>query len=324
MRNRILGFAAFAGILLAVPAVFTRVPFYTMSAAIFIALFGLAALGLVPLTGRAGQVSMGQAAFYGIGAYTSALLTTKYHMGVLFSVLAGVALGALVAWLVGLFIFRTQGHYLALATLAFGLALGFLLNQLEVTGGNGGINSLPPMRPFGLDLSDNVTMWYFIAGILFLAVLAVDALLRSDIGRALTALGDSPIATAASGISISALRRWAFTLAGGLAGLAGALHAHWQLAVDPGMLHILNSVYLLIFATVGGLRTVWGPLLGAFAVTTLSEMSKLYIPLVLPNARGSYEIVVYGLALIVVLVFLPNGIAGGLTSLWRRLRTART
>ncbi|WP_018347942.1 branched-chain amino acid ABC transporter permease [Longispora albida] len=317
--KRLLGYALFVTALLLVPAVFTRLPFYTMAVANLVILGALAGLGLVPLTGRAGQISMGQAAFYGIGAYTSALLSLKFHVPVLVAVVAGVAAGAGVAWLVGLFIFRTQGHYLALATLAFGLAIGFLVNQLEFTGANGGLTGLKPL--FGI--TDHLQMFYILAGVLFVAVVLVDSVLRSDVGRVLTALGDSPIGTASSGISISALRRSAFSLAGGLAALAGALHAHWQVAVNPGMFSILDSVMLLVMATVGGLRTVWGPPLGALCVLTLSEMSKLYIPEILPNAHGKFEIAVYGLCLVLVVLFLPSGLAGGAGSLWRRLRGAR-
>ncbi len=319
LRSRWFGYATFLGVLLLVPAVFTRVPFYTMTVAVLMCLSAIAALGLVPLTGRAGQVSMGQAAFYGVGAYTSAILTTRYHVGTLVAMAAGVALGALVAYVVGLFIFRTQGHYLALATLAFGLALGFLVNQLDYTGGNGGLSGLPPLRPFGIAITGDLGMFYLLAAVLLFCVVGVDTLLRSDIGHALTALGDSPIATAASGLSISALRRATFTLAGGLAALAGTLHAHWQLAVDPSLLGILSSIQLLIIATVGGLRSVWGAPVGAFVVVSLSEASKQYVPELFPNATGQYELVVYGICLIVILLFLPGGICGGVAALVRRL-----
>jgi branched-chain amino acid transport system permease protein len=315
-RSSYIGYGVFAAVLLAVPAIFTRVPFYTMSTAVLMGLFAIGALGLVPLTGHARQISFGQAAFYGIGGYASAILTTRWHLSPILGLLAGMALAAAVAWLLGLAIFRVQGHYLALATLGIDIALTYLANQLPFTGRNAGITDVPPLgAAFGTDLS----MYYLVAGVLLVSVVAVDRLLRSDLGKLLTAAGDSPVATAASGIDIAGLRRTAFTLAAVLAAVAGSLATHWYRYADPSMLSFLNSLQFVIIATVGGLRTVWGAPLGAFTVITLAEVSRQVAPLVLPNAGGEYELAVYGLALVGALLFLPNGVAGGLKDLVVRL-----
>jgi branched-chain amino acid transport system permease protein len=319
LQTRWFGYAVFLVLLLLVPAVFTRVPFYTMSVAVVIGLQAITALGLVPLTGRGRQISIGQAGFYGIGGYTSALLSTKAGLTPLLGVLAGMVLAAVVAWLLGRFLFRVQGHYLALATLSFGLTLGFLFAQLPLTGATSGITAVPSMDLFGLAISSDLGMYYLVAAVLLVAVIVVDSLLRSPVGRAMTAAGDSPIAAAASGVSISALRRATFALAAALGALSGSLYVHWTSFADPSMLDILTSVQFLVIATVGGLRTVWGAPTGAFVVITLSEAAKTLIPKVMPDATGNYEIVVYGVALILVLIFLPDGVAG----LFRRTACGR-
>jgi branched-chain amino acid transport system permease protein len=317
--SRLLGPGLLLALLLLVPAVFTRVPLFTMSVAVLMCLQAIAALGLVPLTGRARQISLGQAAFFGIGGYTSAILTTRWQVNALLAMVLGMALAAVVAYLLGLFIFRTQGQYLALATLSFGLVVSYLVGQLPLTGAANGLSGIPPLAPFGREISGDLPTYYLVAGVLLVAVVLVDGLLRSPVGQALTALGDSPIATASSGISISRLRRNTFALAATLSALAGSLYAHWSGFMDPGQAGILSSVQLLTIATVGGLRTVWGAPLGALMIGTLSEASKDVIPRLIPNATGDYEVVVYGIALVAILLFLPDGVGGGLTGWAGRL-----
>lgn len=322
LRSRWLHYGVLLGILLLVPAIFTRVPFYTMSVAVLIGLQAIAALGLVPLTGHAGQISLGQAAFFGVGGYVSAIFTMRWHVNALLAIVIGMALAAGLAYLVGLFIFRAQGHYLALATLSFGLVVSYLAGQLPITGGSDGLPGIPALRPFGFTISGDLPMYYLIALVLLAAVIVVDSVLRSQAGKALTALGDSTVATAALGVSIAGLRRNAFALSAALAALAGSLYAHWSSYMDPSQAGIINSIQLLIIASIGGLRTVWGAPLGALVIITFSEASKNLIPQLLPHATGNYQIVVYGVALIVVLLFLPRGVGGGLAGLAGRMARA--
>ena len=281
-----------------------------MSVAVLMGIQAIAALGLVPLVGRGGQISLGQAAFYGIGGYTSAILTTRWHANALLALVVGMVIAAGVAHVVGLFIFRAEGQYLALATLSFGLAVSYLANQLPLTGAADGISGIPPLAPAGRELTDDLSVYYLVAAVLLATIMVVDGLLRSPVGDALTALGDSPVATAASGISVSALRRNAFTLSAALAALAGSLYAHWSTFMDSSQAGILNSIQLLVIATVGGLRTVWGAPVGAFLIITFSEASKSLIPRAIPDAAGNYEIVVYGIILIITILFLPQGVVG--------------
>jgi branched-chain amino acid transport system permease protein len=303
--------------LLLVPAVFTRVPFYTMSTAVQMAILAIATAGLTLLMGHAGQISIGQAAFFGIGAYASAILTTRAALPPLAALVAGVALSCLVAWLVGRLIFRVSGHYLALATLAFGLMLGYLARQLSLTGGASGIVDIPRLAIGSFVLRGDLRYYYLAAGVLVVVLVLSRNLVGSLFGRSLVALGDSEIAAASAGVDTARHKRVVFVIAAAFASVAGSLYAHWVTFVDYHTLDLLLSLQLLIMATVGGLRSVWGAPIGAFIVLTLSQAAREVLPEIAPNVGGDFEIAVYGIALILVLLFLPHGVAGGLRALVR-------
>lgn len=318
-RARILlPFAVLMGLLLLAPAVFTRVPFYTMSTAVQMAILATATLGLTLLTGSAGQISIGQAAFYGIGAFGSAILTTRSGLSPLVALLLGMVVAGVAAYVVGLFIFRVSGHYLALATLALGLVLGYVSKQLPITGGAEGIVDIPKIQVGSVVFGSDLSFYYLAAAVLFVALLVAWRVTHSTFGRSLTAIRDSEIAAAACGINIAARKRAVFVLAAVLAALAGSLYAHWVTFVDYHTLDLLLSLQLLIMATIGGLRTIWGAPVGAFIVITLTQSAKELLPKIAPNVGGQFEVAVYGIALIIVLLYLPTGVAGALGGLGRR------
>ncbi|HEX6968491.1 MAG TPA: branched-chain amino acid ABC transporter permease [Micromonosporaceae bacterium] len=321
MRRLLLGYAIFAAILYAIPGIFTRVHPYTMSDGVQMAILAIAALGLIPLTGYANQISLGQAAFYGTGAYASAILTTHSGWSPWLAMLVGAALAGGGAYLLGLFIFRVSGHYLALATIALGLVLAIVARQLAITGGSEGIPGVPYLSLFGVEVVGDVDYYYLTATALLLATLVVGLVVRSSLGRSLTAVGDSAFAAAASGIDIARYKRVAFVLAAVLAAVAGSLYAHWVTYIDVHTLDLLLSIQMLIVVAVGGMRTVWGAALGSFIVVSLVRFSKEWLPALSEKAGGQVEIVAYGTALILVLLFLPRGVAGGFADLFHRLRS---
>jgi branched-chain amino acid transport system permease protein len=305
-----LPFAIFAAALLLVPPIFTRVPFFTMSTGVQMAVMAIAALGLVVLMGHAGQIYIGQAAFFGMGAFSSAILTTSSGLSPILAMLVGMLLAGATAYVVGLGIFRVSGHYLALATIAFGLTLGFIARQVSITGGASGIFGVPDLAIGTIAFRNDLSFYYLAAAILFVAVVLVRNMLGSMFGRSLLALGDSEIAASSSGISTARHKRTAFVIAAVLAALAGSLQAHWITFVDYHTLDLLLSIQILIMATVGGVGTVWGAAVGSFIVIALSQAAKETLPLVFPNVGGQFEIIVYGVALVVVLLFMPKGVAG--------------
>lgn len=316
---RWLQYIIFALILAVMPLVFSTVPFLTVSLAVQMLLLAIAGLGLVLLMGFAGQISIGQAAFYGIGAYTSAILTTRTGMSPILALIAGAVLSGVVAWVVGRFIFRIRGHYLALATLAFGLVLSHLAQQLAITGGSGGIIGVPRLAFGSFVLTSDLGYYYVAAVVLVITTAAVDNLVRSHIGRSLMALGDSEPAAAAVGVHIAQRKRMVFVIAAVLASIAGSLYAYWVTYVDHHTMGLLLSIQLLIVATVGGQRSVWGAAVGALFVIGIAQMAQELLPLLFSHAGGQFEIAVYGVFLILALLFLPSGIVGGIDALWRKV-----
>ncbi len=313
-------YGVFVAVLLCVPAVFTRVPFFTMANAVQMAILAIATLGLILLAGFAGQISIGQAAFYGIGAYASAILTTEVGLSPILGMVVGMVLCGAVAYVVGSFIFRVRGHYLALATLAFGLMMGNIARQLEITGGASGIVDIPKLALGPLIVGSDLRYFYFVAVILLVLTVLARNLVRSLFGRSLRALGDSEIAAASSGVGVAGHKRAVFVVAAVYASIAGSLYAHWVTFVDYHTLDLLLSIQLLIMATVGGLRTVWGAPVGAFLVLTLSQLAKELLPRISSNVGGQFEIAVYGLALILVLLLMPRGVAGAVVDAFRSRR----
>lgn len=306
----ILPYFVFALILAVLPYIFDATPFFTVSTAVQMAIMSIATLGLVLLMGQAGQISIGQAAFFGIGAFSSAILTTRWEIAPIWACLVGMVIAGVIAWVVGLAIFRVRGHYLALATIAFGLSLSYLARQIEITGGASGILGIPSIEIGALTLFDDLSFYYLAATILLICLILTHNLTRSMFGRSLLAIGDSEIAADSVGINTAKQKRGIFVIAAVLAALAGSLQAHWVTFIDYHALDLMLSIEILIMAAVGGLVTVWGAPVGAFIVIALSRAAKETIPSLFPNVGGQYEIVVYGIALIIVLLYLPNGVAG--------------
>lgn len=310
LARALLPYAVFAGALLLIPAVFTRVPFFTMANAVVMAIMAIATLGLTLLMGHAGQISIGQAAFFGIGAFSSAILTTRFGLSPILAIVVGLVLAGGVAWLVGLGIFRVTGHYLALATLAFGLVAGFVARQLEITGAASGIFGVPQLAIGPITFRSDLAFYYLAAGILFVVMVLSNNLVGSLFGRSLMALGDSEIAAASSGVDTARHKRTVFVVSAVLAALAGSLQAHWITFVDYHTVDLLLSIQILIMAAIGGVGTIWGAPVGAFVVVALAQGARETLPQLFPKVGGQFEIAVYGIALILVLLFMPRGLAG--------------
>jgi len=310
--------------LLLIPFVFTRVHPYTMADGVQLVLLATAALGLVPLTGYAGQVSLGQAAFYGTGAYATAILTVTFHQSPLLGLLVGAVAAGLLAWLLGRALFRAAGHYLTLATIAVGLVLGVVVKQLGITGGAEGLSGLPPLSFGGVQILGDVNFFYVAAGVLVVASLVVQRMCRSQLGTTLLAISDSPVAAQSGGVDPAPQKRFAFVVAAVCSAVAGSLYALWSGFVDASTLDLNLSLQLLIIATVGGRRSVFGATVGAFVVVSLARIAKEWLPDVSSHAGGQVEIIAYGLALILVLRLLPRGIIGALAAWLNRLSASKS
>ena len=297
---------------IAVIAVLPRiVPSFVVFDLIFVASYAIAILGLIVLTGMNGQISLGHGAFMALGGYVVAVLAQKaglpYWAGVPLAAIASGAFGMLI----GLVALRLEGVYLALATFSLAVATpSFLKHFKSITGGFNGMPLDPVQAPSWVPLTGQQWLYYCtwaVAGVMFLLTAL---LVRGKFGRALRALRDNPIAAISFGVSPYTYKTLAFGWSAVLAGVAGGFLAIPTAYVSPDTFTVTLSITLLIGAVLGGITTFWGALVGGVVVE--------FLPLVAQRVNAAAPAVVYGIALILVMMFVPDGIVGGLVRLVRR------
>jgi branched-chain amino acid transport system permease protein len=241
------------------------------------------------LTLSCGMLAMANAAFMGIGAYTSAILTMNYGWPFPAAIAAGMAAPAVVAFLIGKPTLRLSGVYLAMATLAFGEVVRiFILNTDNLTGGALGLNGIPQL-----------TMWWHVLLAVALVLFFLARLRRSKIGRAFEAIKEDETAAGLMGIDVNGHKMLAFALGAAIAGLAGALNAHLTFFIGPQEFGFDRGVEILTMTILGGINSLFGPVIGAFIITLLPELLRSF---------KDYRSVVNGLILVVIVLFLPKGL----------------
>jgi len=313
-RNELLGLGILVVVVIALP--FVASP-SVLGIAVFAMIFALPAIGLNLLMGLAGQVSLGQAAFFAAGAYAHAILLTRFEIPGPIAAAAGVTAAMLLALLVGVPLLRLHGHHLALATLGLGFIVMILARESDITGRNTGIYGFSRPVVFGVTIDNNALFLWFVAPAVIVAIALAMNLTRSRVGRALSALNDSGIAAESLAVPTFRLRLGVFVLSAGLAGLGGVFYAYHVSLVSPAVSDLHLSVEFLLMAVLGGLGSVWGALLGAVAVEWLGEGLRDIIPALIPGAGGEVQLVGYGLALVVVIIAMPGGVHGFALSVWR-------
>jgi branched-chain amino acid transport system permease protein len=278
----------------------------------YVGLYAIVALGLVLLTGVAGLISFGQAAFVGIGAYTTAYLTTQFGLSPWVGLLAGIGLTGLSAFLIGTLTMRISGHYLPLSTIAWGLSLYYLFGNLEMLGKHDGINGIPPIAIGQFTFGNGASMYLLIWAVVILALVSVVNFLDSRAGRAVRALKFGTVMPEAMGVDTARLKIVIFVYAAVLAGISGWLYAHLQQAVNPTPFGLKYGIDYLLMVVVGGAGHVWGAILGAGLLAVLSNFLQEWLPGVL-GTGGNFEAIVFGIALVIFLQFANEG-------LWPRLQ----
>ena len=272
---------------------------FTVTLVNYIGLSALVALGLVLLTGIGGLTSFGQAAFVGLGAYTTAYLTTRHGMSPWGTLIVGMAVTTAVSLALGFITLRLSGHFLPLGTIAWGISLYFLFGNMEVLGGHGGIDSIPPVDLFGLELGSSRAFFYVIWVTLLAAIVTTRNMLDSREGRAMRSLRSMTM-TEAMGINTLRYRMVLFMIAAQFACVSGWLYAHLQRFVNPTPFSLGHGIEYLFMAVLGGAGAVWGAVFGAGAVTFLKEWLQDLLPKLL-GSSGNFEMVVFGLLTIAVL-----------------------
>ncbi|MBN9425826.1 MAG: branched-chain amino acid ABC transporter ATP-binding protein/permease [Burkholderiales bacterium] len=281
----------------------------------YIGLYALVTLGVVLLTGMAGMMSIGQAAFVGIGAYSTTLLTTSnLPLGEASAGLlpwAGLGVGWLVTLVVALILgavtLRLGGHFLPLGTIAWGLSLYYIFGSSPYFGGHTGIASIPSLSLFGYRLESNVDMFWLIWAMLLLAIWMMSNLLDSRQGRAIRALKGGSVMAEAMGVNTTRTRILAFTIAAMLASASGWLYAHMQRFINPSPFGLNMSIEYLFMAVIGGASHLWGAVAGAAVVTGLKHWLQDLLPHVL-GVAGNFEMIAFGVLMILVLHRAPDGI----------------
>ena len=282
----------------------------------YIALGALVALGLVLLTGVAGLTSFGQAAFVGIGAYTSAWLSTTHALPAWLAwaggspwigLVAGIALTAVVAWMLGAVTLDLSGHYLPLCTIAWGISLYFLFTNLDFLGGHAGLTDIPSPSIAGFRIRGAASFHYLIWATLLAAMVFTRNLLDSRAGRAIRALRGGATMAEAMGVDTGQARMAAFLVAALFAAVSGWLYAHMQRFINPTPFGLGMSIEYLFMAVIGGAASVWGALLGAGLITFLNQWLQDLLPALL-GATGNFEVIVFGMLMILLLQRTPDGL----------------
>ncbi len=297
-------FPLFALFMAALPAL--PLPDFWITQLNYIGLHAIVALGLVLLTGVAGLTSFGQAAFVGIGAYTAAFLAVTLGISPWLTLLIGVALSVGVALVLGAITLRMSGHYLPLATIAWGLTIYYTISNMEFLGKYDGLLGVPTITLFGASLGSGRGIYLLIWLFALLSALAVTNLLDSRPGRAIRALKNGTTMAEAMGISTFRYKVIAFVLAAVLASISGWLFAHFQRTVNPSPFGLNKGIEYLFMAVLGGVGHVWGAFLGAGVLKIVEDQLQTLLPKLI-GTSGNFEIIVFGLVLIAVLKYAPDG-----------------
>lgn len=290
---------------------------YVLSTLIFIGIYSIVTISLCLLMGYAGQISLGHAAFYGMGAYGSAILTVKFGLNPWLALLAAAAFTALVAWTIGIPTLKLKEHYLALATLGFGVIVYIIFTQETAwTGGPSGLSGIPYLSLGQLTFNNDLSYYYLVwAAVLFTIYLSSN-IVNSRIGRALRAIHGSETAAEAMGVNTAAYKLQIFVLSAVFASIAGSLYSHYITMINPSPFGFRMSIEFVLMAVVGGIASIWGPLVGVSVVIFLTQLLRDLIPLLLPSAGGEMELVAFGLILSVIMIFMPEGLFRGLMDRW--------
>lgn len=309
----------------------------TFDTLIRIGILTIVVVGLNLLMGYAGQISLGQAAFYGLGAYVSAVMTTlstrhdalpeisRAWWWPWLAMLVGMALTGVFAYLIGKPILRLRGNYLAMATLGVGIVTYTLFREGgSLTGGSDGIAGIPRLAIGRYLRCWPMERYYFLVWTLAIAAIIVASnIVDSRVGRALRAIHDSEVAASVSGVDTAHYKVQVLVVSAMMASLAGSLYAHFQALIAPTPFAFTASVELVCMAAVGGLASIWGAPFGVAFVYVVKEVLRARMHDLL-GVGGEHELIAYGVILMLIMIFVPEGLTAGGIDLVRRLRYRRT
>jgi len=285
---------------------------YYLNVLVFVGIYSLITIGLSLFMGYAGQISLGQAAFFGLGAYTSGVLSAKFGVSPWLALPAAVFVTAGIAFLIGAPALKLKGHYLAMATLAFGHIVYIVFNQASFfTGGPSGFGQIPRFRLGNFVLRSDIHYYYFVWGLVIAALLISLNIIHSRVGRALRSIHEGELAANIMGVNTAKYKIQIFVLSAVYASVAGSLYAHFITFLNPTPFGFHFSIVLVTMVVVGGMASVWGALTGAALLTLLSEYLRVF---------HDYDILIYGSILILIVIFLPQGLFPAILGLLKKTK----
>lgn len=314
MKKELIKYAVFALCILLAPLAFSGN--YLMNVLVFVGIHTMLAVALNLLLGYAGQISLGHAAFFGLGAYGSGILSTTYEWNPWLAMLVVALVVGCLAFAIGFPILKLKGHYLAMATLGMGIIVYIVFNEwVDITGGPSGFSGIPNLEigplVFDSDLKNYYLVWTFVLGCVLLSV----NLANSRIGRAFRAIHDAEVAARVMGVNARLLKVQVFALSALICAIAGSLYAHVMTFIAPPSFGFNISVELLTMVVIGGLGSIYGSFLGALLLTMLPEFLRF---------MHDYDIVFYGGLLMVMTIFMPGGLVRGIPDLFRKITALRS
>jgi len=319
-RQELWPWAAFMVVFGLMPVLYSAP--YQHNIAVLICLTALMATGWNLLGGFTGQISLGHALFFGVGAYTVTVGELRIGLNPWLGMLLGAAIAVAVSMIVGLPVFRLRGHYFSIATIAVGEIAFLIFLNWQFVGAAGGL-SIPIKEDSLLDLQfsgqHKWEYYYLAAGLLLLALVATQLILKSRTGYYLAAIREDQEAAASVGIPVARYKQIALSFSAATVAIAGAFFAQYVLFVDPvSVLELAISIQITIAAVLGGVKSMWGPVIGAAVLLSLTETARLY----LGGTGEALNLVAYGLLVMLIAAFEPNGLIG-LAQRFRRPRNTR-
>jgi branched-chain amino acid transport system permease protein len=277
---------------------------YYLNAMNFIALYSMVAIGLCLLTGYGGQLSMSHAAFFAIGAYGSSILCLRAGFHPILAIFLSQIVSALISWGIGWIVLRLKGHYLAIATLSFTVIVEHILkNWVKLTGGLQGLSAIPPVSMAGFAINTDWRFYFLVWPVMMLLQLFALNLVDSRTGRVLKAIKEGEDVARLFGADVKKYKIKLFILSSVYASLAGSLYAHYVTFVSPSVGSVMFAIEIVLALAFGGYTMLWGAMLGVASINLLNQ----YL-----TAFAEYKQVIYGLALIIIMMFFPNGLLHGI------------
>jgi branched-chain amino acid transport system permease protein len=280
---------------------------YWITVLIYVGIYGLIVVGYDLLLGYCGQISLGHNGLFAIGAYATAIATTWFGWPSLLAILGGIFITCVIAFVVGIPTLRLKGYYLAIATMGFGFIVEAFI-RTQYFGGSSGISGIPPLSILGYSFDSDRSYYYLVWTIVFLLVIVCLRIGETALGRSMKAVHTDEDAAACMGVNVAKTKIQAFVFSAALAALAGGLYAHYGSIISPNSFNIMLSVRLLLMLFLGGAGSIYGGLIGAFILFALPEFL---------GHLARMELALEGLAFMLILIFLPSGLVGGLNKILR-------